>query len=324
MTYRFKLQEPISQGVRRVGLEQIEIAEAKLSSKDDVSAAIHDARRCLKRVRALLRLIRPGLEESVYRQEAERLAGIGKLLSGVRDLDVMRQTLGQLESRFDALPVGAAERLAKLVAQGHGLGRRSGTDGRRQALLRLGQSKRFFTAKATAGIELGHLIDGVGDTYRKARKAFRQAYRKPSDESFHIWRKRVQQHWRHMALLSRGWPEAMAARASEAKELSRLLGEDHDHSILLGFARERGASILEPQDIEALTALCRSCQAELRAAARPRGERLLAEPPGNLEERVGLYWMSAQGLAALAPAKDAPTVKKAPSGRVKSARYRKR
>ena len=73
MTYRFKLQEPIGQGVRRVGLEQIEIAEAKLSSKDNVSAAIHDARRCLKRVRAVLRLIQPGLEDGVYRREAERL-----------------------------------------------------------------------------------------------------------------------------------------------------------------------------------------------------------------------------------------------------------
>jgi CHAD domain-containing protein len=325
MTYRFKLQEPIGQGVRRVGLEQLEIAEAKLAGKDDVSTAIHDARRCLKRVRALLRLIRPGLEDSVYRREAERLAGIGKLLSGVRDLEVMRQTLGKLESRFDALPVGAAERLAKLVAQGLGLGRRSGRDSKRQALLRLGQSKRFFTAKATAGIELDHLIEGVGDTYRKARKAFRQAYRKPSDESFHIWRKRVQQHWRHIALLSRGWPEAMGARASEAKELSRLLGEDHDHSILLAFARERGASILEPQDIEALTALCRSCQAELRAAAKPRGERLLAEPTSNLEERVELYWISAQSLAALAPANVASAARQqAPSHRVKSTRYRRR
>ena len=38
MTYRFKLQEPIGEGVRRIGLEQIEIAEAKLASKDDVSA----------------------------------------------------------------------------------------------------------------------------------------------------------------------------------------------------------------------------------------------------------------------------------------------
>jgi hypothetical protein len=236
----------------------------------------------------------------------------------------MRQTLSKLESRFDGMPAGAAERLAKRVAHGQGLGRRTGTDGRRQALLRLGQAKRLFTAKATAGIELGHLIDGLGNTYRKARKAFRQAYREPSDESFHVWRKRVQQHWRHMALLSRGWPEAMGARASEAKELSRLLGEDHDHSILLTFARERGASILEPQDIDALTALCRSCQAELRAAARPRGERLLAEPTRNLEERVALYWTSAQGLAALAPAKDARAAKQAPSDRVKSARYRKR
>jgi CHAD domain-containing protein len=324
MTYRFKLQEPIGQGVRRIGLEQIEIAEAKLSSKDDISAAIHDARRCLKRVRALLRLIRPGLEEAVYRREAERLAGIGKLLSGARDLDVMRQTLSKLESRLGGMPAGGAERLAKLVAHGHGLGRRTGMDGRRQALLRLGKSKPLFAAKATAGIELAHLIEGLGNTYRKARKAFRHAYREPSDESFHLWRKRVQQHWRHMALLSRGWPDAMTARASEAKELSRLLGEDHDHAILIAFVRERGPAVLEPQDIEALTALCRSCQSELRAAARPRGERLLGEPTRNLEARVALYWKSAQSLAALAPAKSASAARQAPSHRVKSARYRKR
>jgi CHAD domain-containing protein len=324
MTYRFKLQEPIGQGVRRIALEQIEIAEAKLSSKDDVSAAIHDARRCLKRVRALLRLIRPGLEDGVYQREAAHLAGIGKLLSGARDLDVMRQTLSKLEVRFDAMPAGAAERLAKLVGHGHGLGRRTAADGRRQALLRLGKSKRLFATKGTAGIELGHLIRGLGNTYRKARTAFRHAYLEPSDESFHLWRKRVQQHWRHMALLSRGWPEAMAARASEAKELSRLLGEDHDHAILIAFARERGASILESEDIGALTTMCRSCQAELRAAARPRGERLLAEPTKNLEERVALYWTSAQSLAALAPANSAPAARQAPNHRVKSARYRKR
>src|SRR4029078_13554770 len=103
MTYRFKLQEPIGEGVRRIGLEQIEIAEAKLASKDDISASIHDARRCLKRMRALLRLIRPGAEEGAYRREAERLSGIGKLLSGARDLDVMQLTLQKLESRFDTL-----------------------------------------------------------------------------------------------------------------------------------------------------------------------------------------------------------------------------
>jgi hypothetical protein len=324
MTYRFKLLEPIGHGVARLAREQFEIAEAKLASKDDISASIHDARRCLKRVRALLRLIEPGLDENVYRREADRLAGIGKLLSGARDLDVMRQTLSKLEGRLTAMPSDATERLGKLVAHSHGLSRRASSEGRQQALLRLGQSKKFFAAKATAQIEFHHLIEGLGRTYRKARKAFRQAYREPSDETFHAWRKRVQLHWRHMALLSRGWPEALSARASEAKELSRLLGEDHDHSILLALACERGASILEPKDLAALTELCRSCQAELRTAAKPRGERLFAEAASNLEERVALYWTSAQSLAALEPAKDRPSGKQAPSERVKSARYRKR
>ena len=136
MTYRFKLQEPIGQGVRRVGLEQIEIAAAKLADKGDISTAIHDARRCLKRLRALLRLIEPGLAEGLYRREAARLAGIGRLLAGARDLHVMQQTLGKLTRRFDALPAGATERLAKFAAHSQGHGRRTGVDGRQQALLR--------------------------------------------------------------------------------------------------------------------------------------------------------------------------------------------
>ena len=106
MTYRFKLQEPIAQGVRRIGLEQIDIAAAKLGSKDDIPAAIHDARRCLKRLRALLRLVRPGLADTAYRRETERLAGMGRLLSGARDLFVMQQTLAKLEDRFGATPNG--------------------------------------------------------------------------------------------------------------------------------------------------------------------------------------------------------------------------
>jgi CHAD domain-containing protein len=309
MTYRFKLQEPIALGVRCVGIEQLDIAAARLGSKDDIPAAIHDARRCLKRLRALLRLIRPGLGDAAYRREAKRLTGTGKLLSGARDLFVMQQTLAKLEDRFGAMPNGGAERLRKLLAQGHARGRRSGPDARRQALQRLDQARRLFTGKAADGIELEHVVDGLETVYRKARKAFRHAYREPSDETFHAWRKKVQVHWRHMSLLSRGWPEALSARAGEAKELSRLLGEDHDYSVLLAFAAGEGASRLEPQDIAALAERCRACQADLRAQARPRGERLFAERADDLKERVTLYWTSAGCLAAMAPAKDQEAAK---------------
>jgi hypothetical protein len=325
MAYRLKLQEPIAEGVRRVGLEQLEIAETKLSSSNGVAASVHDARRCLKRVRALLQVVRPGLDETPYRREADRLAAAGRLLSGVRDLDVMQQTVSKLESRFGALPNGAGERLQKRLAHGQHLGRRSGAEGRRKALARLGQARKFFTGKAAAEIEFADLIEGVGRTYHKARKAFRHAYEKPSDESFHAWRKKVQLHWRHMLLLSRGWPEALSARASEAKDLSQLLGEDHDYAILLAFVGDGARSHLDPTEISAIAALCRSCQAELRAAAKPRGERLFAEPTDNLERRLKLYWTSAERLAALAPAtEDAPARGEPEVRRVKRVRARTR
>jgi CHAD domain-containing protein len=305
MAYRFKLQEPIAEGVRRIGLEQIEIAATKLATKDDIAVAIHDARRCLKRLRALLRLIRPGLGEAAYRGETERLIGIGRLLSGARDRFVMQQTLDKLESRFGALPNGSANGLRKLLVNGPAGGRRQGANGRRQALTELGQAKRLLTGTSVQAIDLEHVVEGLEAAYHKARKAFRHAYKQPSDESFHAWRKRVQQHWRHMALLSRGWPEAMSARAAEAKELSRLLGEDHDLAVLVAFADEQARPRLEPQDVAALSALCRKCQAELRAEARPRGERLFAERADDLEKRVKLYWISANSLAALSPGEQA-------------------
>ncbi|HJU32404.1 MAG TPA: CHAD domain-containing protein, partial [Hyphomicrobiaceae bacterium] len=265
MAYRLRLDEPVGRGVRRIALEQIEIAEGKLASRSDVSAAIHDTRRSLKRLRALLRLAQPGFDEALFRAETERLVAIGKLLSGARDLDVISQTLARLEPQLNATRPGMAGRLQAVVGHRLNADRRKRRDHRRLALERLAQTKKFFSGKAPLSIELDHLIEGLGRSYRKARQAFRNAYAEPGDEPFHALRKRVQLHWRHMALLSRAWPDVLSARAAEAKELSRLLGEDHDYSILVGLAKELGDSVLEPEDAETLAVLCASCQTDLRA-----------------------------------------------------------
>jgi CHAD domain-containing protein len=302
MAFRLKLREPIPEGVRRVGLEQIEIAETRLASNHDVPAAIHDARRCMKRLRALLHLIRPGLGAAAYRREAKELAAIGKVLSRARDRHVMQQTLAKLEGP-DALPKPAALRLRKLLAPGRSRDAKgSGSDGRAAALARLERARKLLAGKDIGGLELEHLLDGLENTYRKSRKAMRKAYAEPSDEAFHAWRKAAQRHWRHMLLLSQGWPEALLARAGEAKELSRLLGEDHDFAVLLAFATKHGKAELGREHLASLAALCRSRQDELRARARPRGERLFAEGDGSFRERVALYWSSATHLPGLSEA----------------------
>jgi hypothetical protein len=314
MTYRFKLHEPIAKGVSRIGLEQIDIAEARLASSEDIPTAIHDARRCLKRLRALLRLIRPALAESLYRRETRRIAGIGQVLAGARDRHVMQQTLAKLEQRFaDALPKGAAARLRRLMANGAGSqSKRAGAQERRQALAELNRARTFFANAGRRPIAFEQLADGLERAYRKARRAHKHAYRDASDEAFHAWRKTVQQHWRHMQLLSRGWPEILDARAGEAKELSRLVGEDHDLAVLVAFAEARIGRTLPADDAAAIARISRACQVEIRALARPHAERLFAEPADELKDRIGLYWASAQRLSALAPPKEEKAARAGP------------
>jgi len=301
MTYRFRLGEPIGTAVRRIASEQFDMAEARLACSEDRAIGVHDARRCLKRLRALLRLIRPALRRSDYQREMQRLSGIARLLAGARDLDVMRHTLTKLEQRPEGLPKNTAKRLRNLFAASRAVRAGHGGDGRRAALTHLKRARGLLAGKAIEGVAFRHLVEGLQRTYDNARKRFRRAHRAPSTESYHAWRKAVQLHWRHVQLLSGGWPEAMSARASEAKELARLLGDDHDYAILLAFARDQGARNITEADLAVLAALCEACQSELRAAAKPRGARLFAESAQNLTTRVHRYWESAVHLAMLAP-----------------------
>jgi CHAD domain-containing protein len=302
MTYRFKLNEAVPTGVSRIGMEQIDIAEARLASRDDIPTAIHDARRCLKRLRALLRLIRPALAESTYRREANRIAGIGKLLADARDQHVMQQTLAKIATRFDSFPKSVGAKLTKLMANGSGTrSARAGAQERRQALDGLAHARKFFAGIQRRPITFDHLSAGVERSYRRARRRFREAYETPSDEAFHEWRKTVQQHWRHMQLISRAWPDVLSARAGEAKELSRLLGDDHDMGVLLAFAGDRGKAVLSEEELAALATTGRSIQDELRKLAKPRGTRLFAATASDLRERMALYWSAAGDLSAMTP-----------------------
>ena len=81
MPFRFKLTEPFEEGCRRIAREQIERAQCQLKAPGDPVAAVHETRKSLKRLRALLRLVRPALGEQTYREENAQLRSIGGSLS---------------------------------------------------------------------------------------------------------------------------------------------------------------------------------------------------------------------------------------------------
>lgn len=302
MAYRFKLNEPVDKGLQRIAEEQIDLAIEHLRSGDDRVAAIHEARKCLKRLRALMKLLRPAFEGDGYRRENQRFRDIARLLSGTRDSDVLRATAqrfadgGPAKVRKAALALVARAEAAREAAAEQD----NGGGPVEEAIAALVAARKELDDLKLRSNGFGSLRRGLEKNYRDGRRAMMAAYDEHHDEAFHEWRKAVQAHWRHMGLLERVWPEVMGARAVLAKETADLLGEDHDIYMLIAKAMAATENASKPVDNRDLIAIARQRQQEIRRQLAAKGEALYAEPAAEFADRIGHYWHAAKAARRLA------------------------
>ena len=100
MPYRLTYEEPIETQVRALIGKELEYAANQLRKKGpDVSDAVHEARKSLKKARALLRLVQPYLGP-LYRQENDSLRQIARELSHIRDAGAILDSLKDLRKRY--------------------------------------------------------------------------------------------------------------------------------------------------------------------------------------------------------------------------------
>jgi CHAD domain-containing protein len=305
MSFRLELDEPIGKGLRRIAREQLGRAEQRLAESHDPTT-VHEVRKGFKRVRALLRLVRPGIGEEAFKTENARYRDIGQLLSGARDRYVMLETLSALEAR-SAIAAKASAEVRALVSEPVSEGAVNGVavgDPFGEVAKRLTQGRRTLDRVLLQIDRFEPIEAGIARNMKAGQRTFAAAFAEQTDEAFHEWRKTVQHHWRQMLLLSRAWPSYMTARAHLARDLSQLIGEDHDHGVLAQFVTNEAR--IDRRVARAVAAACAERQRAIRAHARPLGARLLAEGPNGLARRVALYWEGARVAAAtVLPSEDA-------------------
>ena len=100
MAYRFFADEPIQAAVKRVASEQIAMAIRDFESEQmDRHEAVHRFRKRCKKMRGLLRLVRPHLS-AVYQAENYFYRDLSRKLSFVRDAQALVECVDRLRSRF--------------------------------------------------------------------------------------------------------------------------------------------------------------------------------------------------------------------------------
>ena len=288
MPFRFKLHEPIDEGLRRIVSEQIARACQELDCAGQVvPSAIHNTRKAIKRLRALLRLARPALGEKAFSAHNASLQSIAASLSSTRDDDIVSETIDKLETQFGEDGIKILAPLRHSLAEKSGVKPRIGGEQAHEVAQRLTIENEDFAA-LNVRADLSTLKQGLQKSYAKAVKAYAAAYENPSDESFHDLRKTVQWHWRQMALLSRAWPDYFKVRVDAARELSQILGDEHDLSLLRASVAARDDLTLDQHG--PIIRLARARQEELRHEALSRAELLLFEPPKPFAKRMAGLW----------------------------------
>jgi CHAD domain-containing protein len=290
------LDEPVPAGIKRIVREEIESAVRQLSGKGeaDLDDAIHEARKSMKKIRGVLRLVRPELGD-FYRQENTFFRDVGRTLSEFRDAGAMIETFDALRDKYRG-ELGRS-RLASirrgLLARKEQSGKQGGIEkarNRMAAALRR-RAKRVATWPLAAD-GFAAIAPGLETTLRRGQRALVRARKDPLPENYHEWRKRVKDHWYHVRLLEGVWDSGMQAYEKSLKELEGLLGEDHNLVVLRGKVQTEPAWYGKEPEIALLIKLIGACQRELRDHALAAGKDIYGEKPERFTKRMRRVWVA--------------------------------
>lgn len=283
MTYRFELQDAsLTEALRRIARQEIRPVLDQLQADDLAPATVHDIRKRVKKLRALLRLLRHGMRD-VQAAENVILRDAGQALSGQRDAAVRLATFDRLVA--DGADTAVLALRAHLVAEAA------------MPVPPPPDLRRVFAdlAQRAAGWELHGpdrriLAEGLADTRDRARAAMRAARESGSDEALHDWRKRAKDHWYQSRLLAAIWPEMMKPLGTEAGRLGEALGDHHDLAVLAEHLAALPDDVARPEVRQAITALARDAQQAIEATAFPLGARIFAGDPEDMADLWLKWW----------------------------------
>jgi CHAD domain-containing protein len=294
MSYRLKDHETISDGIKRLIIEQIDKAldgmQSRSGNQDD---AIHDARVCLKKMRAALRLVRSEIGPDIFRQENICYRDAGRRLSAVRDTAAMLETIDKLTDRFaNQLAPDAFTELRQPLRQSSMARRLEKKKAMLAVAKTLGAARRRVEHWPDHANGFSAVGQGIKDIYKQGRQSFARAFEQPSVENFHEWRKDVKCLRYQIQILKPIWPVMMEGLADELDTLGEYLSDDHDLALLRQRVLEPAERSGDRTDLEALIALIDQRRGELQREARRLGQRVYIEKPQDLASRLGVYWQA--------------------------------
>lgn len=220
----FDRMEPVATGVGRILDYVVESAPAHHPPQP---ADPHPQRLAIKRLRALLRAVRPALAAETARELDAGLQRAAHLLAPFREQAAATETLRAL-GRTEAPSVDLSPEAAAALEGAMREAERE-MDSMRQRLRELlpaGQGWKLIGA-------------GIVRTHQQANRRRKAAHSQGTEEAFHRWRVRVKQLGYQLEWVEQIAPHWLGKMGEQLRQLGQMLGSKHDLDLL---AADAGAA----------------------------------------------------------------------------------
>ena len=220
MSFRIDPRLPLTAEVRRIARDEIETMLRHLDAAEArPDKSVHACRKAIKRLRALLRLVRSG-DRSFTDAENARYRDISASLAGPREAAALIETIDRLADAFPEQTAGGVLEPVRRKLRARRDGILADSDAMKAAIEAAASSCRAGLEQIDTLVLPSHpeqaadiLADGARDAMRRARNALHRSRDRGDPDDFHDLRKAVKAHAMHLSLLDRLWPAPIRAKA---------------------------------------------------------------------------------------------------------------
>ena len=223
--------KPIGEELQMLVRLHLEAALTQLSGNNVSPKPVHEARKAIKKVKAVIQLASPALGSVHRKLVSEKLHDSMMRLGPLRDaevqvqaLDLLMETEGLMPEDFSSVRAGLAD-IAK---------QRRANDIRQIPRVResLEEALRSVNKWLLDPLQGKDVSRRIRRSYRRGRSLLDLCQVHNDSETFHSFRKTVKQLWYSIRITSEFWPEQGADLTHELGLIGELAGKERDFTLL--------------------------------------------------------------------------------------------
>jgi CHAD domain-containing protein len=242
MAFRIRAEESVAEGLQRLAKKNVRVALDELGGSPPSDEAIHEARKSLKKARAILETIQA--DNGRLDRDEKQLRKVNHILSPLRDADAMRQIFAELRNRNPRLfsEHTFARLRRQLTSHRRDLLESASRDGAWEKACRSLRSLRRSAKRwRPSHRQFGALAPGLRIAHKNGRKTMARALKRQGAADFHEWRKAIKALWYELRLIE---PCGTRIRRQVAAlgRAETWLGDDHNLVVLCAELSKQASS----------------------------------------------------------------------------------